>query len=77
MSEIVYVSESVIYINQQRILAPYVIKAIGDSTKLESTLLGNGGYVETLKDLGFDITIEKGKIKIPKYEKEISSKYIQ
>ena len=37
MSDIVDVTNSVIFINQQRILAPYVIKAVGDSTKLEST----------------------------------------
>lgn len=78
MSDIVYVNNSIIYVNQQRILAPYVIKAIGDSTKLESTLLGNGGYVEQLKNIGFDIDIEKeNKITIPKYSKDISYKYIK
>lgn len=78
MSDIVYVNNSIIFINQQRILAPYVIKAIGDSTKLESTLLGNGGYIELLKTIGFNITIEKSEeIIIPKYNKEIGYKYIQ
>lgn len=77
MSDIVYVNNSIIYINQQRILAPYVIKAIGDPTNLESTLLGNGGYVELLKNIGFDVNIEKSKVTIPKYSKEISHKYIQ
>lgn len=77
MSEITYVNNSVIYINQQRILAPYVIKAIGDSNKMESTLLGNGGYIETLKELGFNITIEKHKVNIHKYNNEINSKYIK
>lgn len=77
MSEITYVNNSVIYINQQRILAPYVIKAIGDSSKMESTLLGNGGYIETLKELGFNITIEKHKVTIHKYSNEINSKYIK
>lgn len=78
MSDIVYVNNSIIYVNQQRILAPYVIKAIGDSTKLESTLLGNGGYVELLKNIGFDANIEKNnKVSIPKYSKEITHKYIK
>lgn len=78
MTEMAYIYNSIIYVNQQRILAPYVIKAIGDSTKLESTLLGNGGYIEILKDLGFEITIEKNnKVSIPKYNKEITHKYIQ
>lgn len=49
MSEIVDVTNYVIFVNQQRILAPYVIKAIGNSASLESTLLGNGGYIEELR----------------------------
>ena len=78
MSDIVDVgSNSIIFVNQQRILAPYEIRAIGDSTKLESTLLGNGGYVEELKNYGFDIDITKGKVSIPKYNKDITHKYIQ
>ena len=63
--------------NQQRIFAPYIIKAIGDPTKLESTLLGNGGYVEILRNFGFKIEIEKSKVSIPKYSKDITNKYIQ
>lgn len=78
MSDIVYVNNSIIFVNQQRILAPYIIKAIGDTTKLESTLLGNGGYVELLKNIGFDINIEKeNKLAISKYSKEIGYKYIK
>ena len=78
MSDIVYVGNSVIFVNQQRILAPYKIRAIGDSTKLESTLLGNGGYIEELKNIGFDINIEReNKVTIPKYSKEIGYKYMQ
>lgn len=78
MSDIVYVNNSIIYVNQQRILAPYHIKAIGDPIKLESTLLGNGGYVELLRNIGFDIDIKKeNKITINKYNKEIGYKYMQ
>lgn len=77
-SDIAYISNSIIFVNQQRILAPYVIKAIGDSTKLESTLLGNGGYVELLNNIGFDVSInKKDKITIYKYNKEIGYKYIK
>lgn len=78
MTDIVDVgTNSLIFVNQQRILAPYIIKAIGDPTKLESTLLGNGGYVEELKNYGFNVDIDKGKVSIPKYSKEIGHKYIQ
>ena len=78
MSDIVDVgSNSIIFVNQQRVLSPYEIRAIGDSIKLESTLLGNGGYVEELRNYGFEVDIEKGKVSIPKYSKEITHKYIQ
>lgn len=78
MSDIVYVNETIIYVNQQRILPQYIIKAIGEPTKLESTLLGNGGYIELLRNIGFDANIEKNnKLNIPKYNKEIGKKYIQ
>lgn len=78
MSDIVYIGNSVIFVNQQRILAPYKIIAIGEQTKLESTLLGNGGYIEELKNIGFDIEIEReNKITINKYSKDIGYKYMQ
>lgn len=78
MTDIVDVgSNSLIFVNQQRILAPYIIKAIGDPVKLESTLLGNGGYVEELRNYGFTVDIDKGKVSISKYSKEIGHKYIQ
>lgn len=78
MSDIVDIGNLIIFVNQQRILAPYTIKAIGDPTKLESTLLGKGGYIEELKNIGFDINIEReNKIIIPKYNKEIGYKYIK
>ena len=77
-SEIVDIgSNSIIFVNQQRVLAPYTIKAIGDSTKLESTLLGNGGYVEELRNYGFQVDITKGKVNIQKYSKDMTHKYIK
>ena len=78
MSDIVDISISFIKINGQRILAPYVIKAIGNSSYLESALIGNGGHVEDMRKLGQDISIEKpSKVKIIKYNDEIKTKYIQ
>ncbi len=78
MSDLVDISNSFIKVNGQRILAPYIIKAIGNQVYLESGLLGNGGHVDSMKKLGQDITIEKqNKVKILKYKDEIKVKYIQ
>lgn len=78
ISEIVDVTNSIVFVNQQRILSPYEIRAIGNSTNLESTLLGNGGYIEELRNYGFDVNIEKSsKVAIPRYSKDIGYKYIK
>ena len=42
MSDITIVNDTLILINQQRVMSPYIIKAIGDQTYLESTLVGKG-----------------------------------
>lgn len=78
MSDIVNINNSFIKINGQRILAPYIIKAIGNQTYLESALIGNGGYVDELKKIGHDVSIEKiNKIRINKYNDEIKTKYME
>lgn len=81
MSDIVTINNTFndfIKVNGQRILAPYVIKAIGNQTYLESALLGNGGCVDELKKLGHDVTINKiNRVKITKYNDEIKTKYMQ
>lgn len=66
-----------IKVNGQRIVPPYIIKAIGNPTYLESELIGSGGYVDVLRKLGHDIIIEKDdKILVPKIKEEIKTKYI-
>lgn len=83
MSDIVNINSTNSYnlfikINGQRILAPYVIKAIGNQTYLESALLGNGGYVDELKKMGHNVSIEKAnKLKIPSYKDEVKTKYMK
>ncbi len=81
MSDIVTInstSNSFIKVNGQRILAPYVIKAIGNQTYLEGALLGNGGYVDELKKLGHNVSINKvNRLKITKYNDEIKTKYME
>ena len=76
MSDIVDINEAFIKVNGKRILAPYVIKAIGNSSYLETALIGNGGHVDEMKKIGQDVSIEKiNKVKILKYDGEINLKY--
>lgn len=78
MSDIVTINNTFIKVNGQRILAPYVIKAIGNQTYLESALLGNGGCVDEMKKLGYNVSINKGnKLKIMKYNDELKTKYME
>lgn len=77
MTDIVYINETFVKVNGQRMIPPYIIKAIGNQTYLESALLGNGGYVDELQKGGYDVKIEKDKkVKILKYNDEINLKYI-
>jgi len=78
MTDIVDINETYIKVNGQRILAPYIIKAIGDQSYLESGLIGNGGYVDEMRKMGQDVSIEKiNKIKINKYNGEIKTRYME
>lgn len=78
MSDIVDIANSFVKVNGQRMYTPYVIKAIGNQTYLESGLIGNGGYVDDLKKDGYNVEIEKNKkIKINKYNDDINSKYMK
>lgn len=78
MTDIVDINEAFIKINGKRILAPYIIKAIGNSSHLESALTGNGGHLDEMKKIGQDVSIQKlNKVKILKYDSEIKMKYIQ
>ena len=77
-TDIVYIQEKFIKVNQKTIKAPYVIKAIGNQAYLESALVGNGGYIDELKKIGHDITIDKeAKVVINKYDGDINVKYMQ
>ena len=66
-----------IFINGERVGAPFIIKAIGDPALLESAMLMRGGYVDGLKEWGIRITTTRETdVVIPKYNKTISSKFI-
>ena len=79
MSDIVYIDAAgVIRVNGERILAPYKIKAIGDSEYLESSLIGNGGVVDEMRKKEQDVSIEReNNITIYKYNGDITTKYIE
>ena len=79
MSDIVYInSGDFVKVNGQRILAPYSIKAIGDPSYLESSLIGNGGVVDTMRKTGKDVRIDKpNTVKISKYNDDIETKYME
>lgn len=77
-TDITYINNQFVKVNGQRILEPYVIKAIGNQSYLESALKGNGGWAEELQAIGHTVTIEKDdKLTINKYNGEIETKYIQ
>ena len=56
----------------------YEIKAIGNSSYLESSLFGKGGYVEQLNTSGIKAEIERSKkVTISKYTGDFETKYMQ
>ena len=56
----------------------YEIKAIGNSSYLESSIFGKGGYAEQLSTTGINAKIEKSnKIQISKYSDEYETKYME
>ncbi len=57
-----------VVINNQKLTAPFIIKAIGDPDVLYSALTMQGGIVEMLRRYGISITVEKNdNIKIVGY----------
>ena len=56
----------------------YVVKAIGNSSYLESSLFGKGGFVEQLDISGIKSDIERSKkVSISKYTGDFETKYMQ
>ena len=68
---------TLIFVNGERIGAPFTISAIGDPALLESAMLMRGGYVDGLREWGIRITVTRETdIVIPKFNKSFSSKYL-
>lgn len=79
MTDIVDIDSYIIVKPSQRLVSPYVVKAIGNQTYLTSTLcLKNSGFVDKYNNSGKSVTLEKQRnIKIPKYSGNIEIKYMK
>lgn len=77
MSAVYEIGTEFLKVNGDKITSPYVINAIGDSDYLKSAVSGKGGGVDQLKELGHETSVDTSKkIKIEKYDKDMTSKYI-
>lgn len=79
-SDIALITDSFLKIDGHRLNSPYVIKAIGNPTTLESALIQkNSGYIDKIiKPYDKIATVEKAKqIEIAKYDEEWKLKYIE
>lgn len=79
-TDITFVMNTYIVVDGVRINSPYVVKAIGNKTALESGLMQkNSGYMDKIinaEDKKATIQTEN-QIEIPKYDKEWETKYIE
>ena len=77
INELFAAGAEAVSLNGHRITSPYVINAIGNSDYLKSAVSVKGGGVDQLKELGHETSVDANKkIKIEKYEKDITTKYI-
>jgi len=66
----------VIQVNYQKVASPFVIRAIGNSQYLESAMNIKNGIVDTLKEYGINITVERAEeVEVLKYDGTFSAKY--
>lgn len=67
-----------ILVNYQKIAAPFVIKAIGDSQYLESAITIKNGVADMLKELGIGVNVTRQKnIQIKKYNGTLDFSFSQ
>ena len=70
-SEITLVGTRIILVGDRKISEPYVIKAIGNRTYLESAITIKGGYKDLLENEGKKIEyILHDNVKVPSFNKE-------
>ena len=79
MTYIADIDSYIIVKPSQRLVSPYVVKAIGNQTYLVSTLcLKNSGFVDKYNNSGKSVKLDKQRnIKIPKYSENIDIKYMK
>ena len=79
MTDIADIDSYIIVKPSQRLVSPYIVKAIGNQTYLVSNLcLKNSGFVDKYNNSGKSVKLEKQKnIKIPKYSGNIDIKYMK
>lgn len=66
-----------ISVNNTRVAAPFVIKAIGDAKNMEDAIKMRGGVAETLSVWGIQVDIKKdNNIVIPAYKGATEFKYV-
>lgn len=79
-TDLALIQDTFISIDGNRINSPYTVKAIGEPVKLESGLMQNeSGYIDKIIE-PMDKTAEverRREIVIPKYEGQMSTKYIE
>lgn len=79
-TDLALIQNEFITIDGNRVNSPYIIKAIGDPVKLESGLMQNkSGYIDKMmKPMDKTAKVErKNDIIIPKYEGQMTTKYIE
>ena len=75
-TEIIGVSSKYILVNGNKIVGPYVVKAIGDKKYLESSISIKNGYIDEMKadNKTIEYTVEDN-ILIPKYTQSLDFEY--
>ncbi len=77
MSAVYEIGTEFLKVNGDKISSPFVINAIGNPDYLKSAVSGKGGGVDQLNELGHETSVDTSKkIKIEKYDKDITTKYI-
>lgn len=75
-STYLYCDGGVILIDGIKIGNPFTIKAIGDTETIYGSITRNKGYIQTLKDDGLEVDVEKSEnVNISKTNKDISEMY--